>query len=97
MTLSEQLAALEQELKRLLTADNAEMAEAISQTKLPEWAAEVEPVAYIAGTLLSVEWACKLLRDRLGVPLEVAAHVEFTPLQIIGPLEDGTDTPEPEN
>jgi hypothetical protein len=88
MTLGEQLAALEEELKHLLTADDTELAEAISQTKLPEGAAEVEPAGYIAGTLLSVEWACKLLRDRLAVPHEVVCRIEINFTQFTGPSGD---------
>lgn len=91
MTLSEQLAALEQELKRLLTADDAELTKAVEQTQLPEWAVGASQEGYIAGALLSVESACKLLRDRLALPVEVVCRISFTTLQLTGPLEEGTD------
>lgn len=91
MTLSEQLAALEQELKRLLTADDAALTKAVEQTKLPEWAVGASQEGYIAGTLLSVESACKLLRDRLAVPVEVVCRISFTTFQLTGPLEEGSN------
>jgi hypothetical protein len=90
MALSEQLAALEQELKRLLTADDAEVTKAVEQTRLPEWAVGASQEGYIAGTLLSVESACKLLRDRLAVPLELVCRIDCTSVQITGPLEDSS-------
>jgi len=89
MSLGEQLVALEQELKRFLTANDVELAEAVGQTILPEWAAGASQEGYVAGTLLSVEQGCKLLRERLNVPLEVVFRVELSPLQIIGPFEEG--------
>ncbi len=93
MTLGAQLAALEQELKHLLTADDAELTKAVEQTQLPEWAIDngASQEGYIAGTLLSVESACKHLRDRLAVPLEVVCRITCTSVQITGPLEEGAD------
>jgi hypothetical protein len=90
MTLSEQLAALEQELKRLLTADDAEVTKVVEQTQVPEWAVGASQEGYIAGTLLSVESACKLLRDRLAVPVELVCRIDYTTVQITGPLEEGS-------
>ena len=51
MALSEQLVALEQELKRLLAADDAELSKAVQETRLPEWAAGAELDGFVAGTL----------------------------------------------
>lgn len=93
MTLSEQLAALEQELKRLLTADDAELTKVVEQTQLPEWAVGASQEGYIAGTLLSVESACKLLRDRLAVPVELVCRISYTSVQITEPLEESSDIP----
>lgn len=73
-----QLRALEDALKRLWMLDDVMLDAAIKQMNRAEEGAQADPLGTFAGTLYSIEQACKLLRGRLNVELTAASQVEMT-------------------